>query len=79
MVDRFHRLRHDAVVGRDHENDNVGHLGAASTHACKRFVTRGIDEDDLLLMDLNLISADVLRDTAGFAFGHTALANGVEQ
>ena len=32
VIDRFDRLRHDAVVRRDHQNDNVRDLGAASPH-----------------------------------------------
>ena len=33
VVDRFARLRHDAVVGGHHQDDDVGHLGAAGAHA----------------------------------------------
>ena len=29
VIDGLHRLRHDAVVGGDHEHDDVGDLGAA--------------------------------------------------
>ncbi len=29
VIDGFDRLRHDAVIGSDHEHDNVGCLGAA--------------------------------------------------
>ena len=32
VVDRLLRLRHDAVVGGDHDDRDVGHLGAAGTH-----------------------------------------------
>ena len=73
MIDGFERLRHDAVIGRDHQNDDVGDLGAAGTHAGKRFVTRRIDEDDLLAVLHHLGRADVLRDAAGFALGDTWL------
>jgi hypothetical protein len=33
VVDGFERLRHDAVVGRHHQHDDVGDLGAAGAHA----------------------------------------------
>ena len=66
---RFERLRHDAVIGADHQNDDVGHLGAAGTHTGKRFVARRIDEDDLLAVVRHLRCADMLRDAAGFAIG----------
>ena len=47
VIDRFKRLRHHAVVGGNHDHHDVRHLGAASAHARKRFVTRRVEEDDL--------------------------------
>ena len=47
VVDGFEGLRHDAVVGRHHQDDDIGDLGAAGAHAGERFVTGRIDEDDL--------------------------------
>ena len=35
VADRLDRLRHDAVVGGDHQHDDVGHLGAAGRMAVK--------------------------------------------
>ena len=67
VVDGFERLRHDAVVGRDHQDDDVGDLGAAGAHAGEGFVAGRIDEDDLAAVHLDVIGADVLRDAAGFA------------
>ena len=32
VVDGFTRLRHDAVVGRDDQDDDVGDAGAAGAH-----------------------------------------------
>ena len=72
VVDGFERLRHDAVVRRHHQHHDVGDFGAAGTHAGERFVTRGIDEDDLLAVLLDVISADMLRDAAGFLVGDIA-------
>ena len=40
VIDRFPRLRHDAVVGGDDEDDDVGDLGAAGAHHRERFVAR---------------------------------------
>jgi hypothetical protein len=86
VVDGLKRLRHDAVVGGDHDDHDVGDLGAAGTHAGKGFVTRRIEEDDLaagsrraFLGELHLVSADVLGDAAGFAGCDVGFANGVEQ
>ena len=65
--DRFLRLRHDAVVGRDDEDRDVGDFGAACAHRRKGFVTRRIDERDLTIVALDRVRADLLRDAAGFA------------
>ena len=68
VIDRLDRLRHDAVVGRNDQNDDVRHLGAARTHGGERFVARRIDERDLVAVrGFDLIRADMLRDAAGFA------------
>ena len=80
VVDRFHGLRHDAVVGGDHEHDDVGHLGAACAHRGKGGVARGVDEGDLAAGGRgHLVGADMLGDAAGFARRHLGGANGVEQ
>ena len=47
VVDGLDGLGHDAVVGCDDDDDDVGDLGAACTHAGEGLVTRGIEEDDL--------------------------------
>ncbi len=86
VVDGLKGLRHDSVIGGNHQNHDVRDLGAAGAHAGEGFVTRGIQEDDLAakggrvgVRDLHLVGADVLGDAARFAFGHVGGANGVEQ
>ena len=44
VADRFLGLRHDAVVGRDDQHGDIGHVGAAGPHLGERFVARRIDE-----------------------------------
>ena len=46
VVDRFHGLGHHAVVGRDHQHDDVGDLGAASTHRGECRVAGRVDEGE---------------------------------
>ena len=46
--DRLLGLRHDAVVGRHHQDDDVGHLGAAGAHGGEGLVARRVEEGDLL-------------------------------
>ena len=79
VIDRLARLRHDAVVGRDDENNDVGHLGAARAHQREGLVARRVEKHDAAAADVDVIGADVLRDTAGLAFGDPRFANGVEQ
>ena len=83
VVDGLHRLRHDAVVGGDHQDRDVGGLRAAGTHGGERLVTRGVDEGDQPLVaveiDRDLVGTDVLGDAAGLALADVGLADGVQQ
>ena len=47
VVDRFDRLRHQAVVRRDHEHDDVGHVRAARAHRGEGGVTRRVEKSDV--------------------------------
>ena len=83
MVDRLDRLRHHAVIGGDHQDRDVGGLGAARTHGGERLVTRGVDEGDgplgTVVLDRHLVGADVLGDAAGLALADGGVADGVQQ
>ena len=79
VVDRFLRLRHDAVVSRDDEHHDVRHARAARAHRGEGLVTGSVEEDDAALVDRDRIGADVLRDAACFPFGHARFTDGVEQ
>ena len=81
VVDRFDRLRHHAVIGGDHQHDDVGDLGAAGAHRGERGVAGRVDEGDLLAAfgRGHLIGADMLGDAAGFAGDHVGMAKRVEQ
>ncbi len=48
VVDRLLGLRHDAVVGGDDDDRDVGHLGAARAHGGERLVAGRVEEDDPL-------------------------------
>ena len=80
MVDRFLRLRHHAIVSRNHEHDDVGDLRAAGPHHRERFVTRRVEEHDVpAVAHRHVIGADVLRDAAGLALRDARGPNRVEQ
>ena len=86
VIDGFERLRHHAVIGGDHQHDDVGCLGSARTHAGKGFVTGRIEEHNLasegrrlLVLNRNFVRADVLRNSARFASGNVGRADRIEQ
>ena len=80
VVDRLDRLRHQAVVGRDHQHDDVGDVGAAGAHLGEGLVARRVEEGDLRLVgQADLVGADVLGDAAGFARDDVGAADRVEQ
>ena len=79
VIDGFEGLRHHAVIGGDHEHDDVRNLRAARAHASEGFVAGRVNENHFAAMHGHLISADVLRDSSGFASGHIGFADGVEQ
>ena len=83
VVERLDRLRHDAVVGRDHQHDDVGDLRATGTHRGERLVTRGVDEGDRTLVVLqlgdDLVGADVLGDATGLLRHHVGVPDRVEE
>ena len=86
VIDSFDRLRHDSIIGGDDQHDNIGGLRASRTHSGKCFVAGRIEEHNLaavgrrlFVRDAHLVSANVLRNTAGFAFGDAGRANRVEQ
>ena len=83
VVERLDRLRHDAVVGRDHEDRDVGGLRTTGTHGGERLVTRGVDEGDRAArcprVRCDLVGADVLGDATGLARADVGLTDRVEQ
>ena len=79
MGDRLARLRHHAVVRRDDENRDVGHLGTAGAHRRERLVARGVEERDLAPVDVCLVRADVLRDPTRLGLDDRRLPDRVEQ
>ena len=79
VVDCLDGLRHNAVIGRNNQDDNVGDLRTAGTHCRKRLVTRGIDERNLMIHQIDHRSADMLRNAARFACRNARMTNGIKQ
>ena len=68
MLNSFDGLRHNSVIGSNHENHDIGCGSTAGTHCGKCGMTRSIEEGDgFTLVGLYVVSTDVLGNTAGFA------------
>lgn len=84
VVDSLNRLGHDAVIGSDHEDRDVGDLGTTGTHGREGLVTGGIDKGDraggaVLSLDRDLVGADVLGDAAVLGVDDVGVTDRVEQ
>ncbi len=79
MRNRLLGLRHHAVVGRYHQNHDIGRLGATGSHCGKRFMTRRIQEGNNAARRFHMICADMLCNAARFTGCHFRTANIVEQ
>jgi hypothetical protein len=77
VINRFDRLRHDAVVGRNHQHNDVGDIRATRTHCGERGVPRCIDKRNLVAVMIDAVRSDVLRNPAGFASCDSRLSNRV--
>jgi hypothetical protein len=67
VLDGLARLRHHAVVGRHHQDHDVGGLGATGTHGGEGLVAGGVEERDHAARRFHMVGTDVLGDAAGFA------------
>ena len=79
VVKRFDGLWHDAFDRRDHQDDDIGHHGAAGAHRGKRRVAGGVEKDHFARFGLDVIGANVLGDSACFLRHHVCFSYGVEQ
>ena len=79
MSDRLFGLRHHAVIGSHHQNYDIGGFSAACAHRGKRFMARCIEESNHAARRFDVVSADVLRNAAGFAGRHFGTPNVIEQ
>ena len=79
VADGLYCLRHYTVISSYYEYRYICDLRASRTHGRECFVTRCIKEDDLLAVDLDLGSTDVLCDTAGLACSNISITDSIEE
>ena len=72
--------RHHTVVGCDDDDGDIRHLCTASTHGSEGLMTRSIQECDVpSILQLYVVSTDVLGNTTGLAFNHIGVTDVVQQ
>ena len=79
VADGLDGLRHYAVICSDYQYGDIRYLCASGTHRCESFVSRCIKKYDLLSVDFDFGSTDVLCDTAGLACCNVGVADGVQK
>ena len=69
MRNTFDRLRHDAVIGRHNQYNDIGYGCTASPHLTEGGVTWSVNKCQLMTIVLDLISSDVLGNSTMFRCG----------
>ena len=79
VIDGFERLRHDAVIRRDHQHHDIRDPSAARAHQGEGFVAGSIDKGYLSSLPLHLICADALRNAPRFVRRHIGFAQSIQK
>ena len=80
MSDGLLRGRHNAVVGSNNDDGDICYLSTTGTHSRECLVTRSIQERNAMtILQLHIVSTDVLGDTTSLTSNHVGVADMVEQ
>ncbi len=79
MMYGLNGLRLNAVVRRHDQYYKIRCPRAAGAHRSKRLMAGGVQKSYHTFVDLDVIGADVLRDSTRLTTGHTCFANMVQQ
>ncbi|MCK7489211.1 MAG: hypothetical protein MZU79_02405 [Anaerotruncus sp.] len=79
MFDRLDGLGLDSLLGRHHQDDDIGYVGAPGSHFTERLMPWSIEERDFSALELHLVGSNVLSDTAGFPLGDMCLPDPVQK
>ena len=80
VIDCLYCLRHHAIVGCNHEDDQVRYSGATGAHRREGGVSRCIQEgDSVVARGLDHVGTDMLRDASRFSFDDVRFAQIVEK
>ena len=79
VADCLQSLRHETVVRRYHQDDNIGDMCAPRPHRGKGGVAGRIKKSNAGSFVIDRVRADVLSNAAGFARDHAGLADRIHQ
>ena len=79
MAECLKSLRHESVVGRDDQNNDVGDIRSACSHGRESGMTRCVDEGDGVSLPIDRVGTDTLGDSTRFSGGDLGAADGIEQ
>ena len=72
--------RHNAVVGSNNDDGDIRYLSTTGTHSREGLVARGIEERDAMtILQLHIVSTDVLSDTTSLTSNDVGIADMVKQ
>ena len=79
MVERLNRLGHHPIIACDHQHHDIGHLRPSGPHGGKGFMAGSVQEDHSPMVQLNLVSTDVLSDLPMLGGNDVGMPNGIEE
>ena len=79
MADSLYCLRHHTIISCYNQNCNICGVCTTHTHSCESFMSRCIQECDLLSANLYYRSTDMLCDTAGFSTCYICLTDCIQK
>src|SRR5438445_8988899 len=79
VITRVDRLRHDAMVSRYNQHNEIGHIGAARADGGEGRVAWRVNESKCRAIMIDAVRSDMLSDPAGFTSRYARLANRVQK
>ena len=80
MLNRFNGLRHQAIIGGNNQDHDIGYRCTALAHLREGFMARCIKErNQRSVLRLHLIGTDMLGNAASFAGDDIGTAQRIEQ
>ena len=79
MADSLYCLRHYTIVRCNNQNCNICRISTTHTHCSKCFMSRSIQESNLLSVDLYHRSTDMLCDTASLTSGYICFTDSIQK